>query len=224
MDELIRNLKGSGVLKSTRVAAAFQTIDRKDFVPTEYQREAYGDYPLPIGSGQTISQPFTVAFMLDLLDPRPGEKILDIGAGSGWQTALLACVVSEGDQKGKVHAIERIPELCELARANISRYGFIEQGTVELHCGDATQGLPDKAPFDKIIAAAGASEIPRAWKEQLKTGGTIVAPVGNSIWHYEKRLHGEWNIKEFPGFVFVPLVTKEARSTKHPPSPKGYGG
>ncbi len=98
MDELIKNLKRSGVLESPYVAAAFRAIERGDFVPREYQREAHGNYPLPIGQGQTISQPFTVAFLLDLLDPRPGEKILDIGAGSGWQSALLAYVVSRSDQ------------------------------------------------------------------------------------------------------------------------------
>ncbi len=232
MDELIQNLKRAGVLQSPFVTAAFHAIDRRDFVPAEHQHEAYGDYPLPIGGGQTISQPFTVAFLLDLLDPRPGETILDIGAGSGWQATLLAHVVSQEEgqesphqnkfgagqakvksqKSGKVYAIERIPELCRLARANISKYGFIQQGTAELHCGDATGGLPDAAPFDKIIAAASASEIPVAWKQQLKTGGVMVAPIQASIWRYRKLGPDEWKAEEFPGFAFVPLVTKEARS------------
>lgn len=215
MDELIQNLKRSGVLRSPHVEAAFRAIDRKDFVPAEYHNEAYGDYPLPIGSGQTISQPFTVAFMLDLLDPRPGEKILDIGAGSGWQTSLLAHVVSEkGGPTGKVHAIERISELCELAQANISKYGFIERGTVKFHCGDATRGLPNEAPFDKLIAAASASDIPAAWKEQLKIGGVMVAPVQASIWRYVKIGRDEWKAEELPGFAFVPLIQKENRKEK----------
>ncbi|MDP3727506.1 MAG: endolytic transglycosylase MltG [bacterium] len=221
MDELIRELKSAGVLGSPYVEAAFRAIDRKDFVPPEHLDEAYGNYPLPIGAGQTISQPYTVAFMLDLLDPRPGEKILDVGAGSGWQTTLLAHVVSGGAEgrntkdKGKVYAVERIPELCDIARANVSKYDFIKSGTVELHCEDATNGLPDAAPFDKIVAAAAGGELPAAWREQLKIGGTIVAPIGSSIWRYTKRGPDQWDREEFPGFAFVPLITKEARSTKH---------
>lgn len=206
MDELIRELKRQGVLKSLRVEAAFRAIDRAGFVLPAYQAEAYANYPLPIGQGQTISQPYTVAFMLDLLNPQPGENILDIGAGSGWQTALLAHIASQG-RGGKVVAIERIPELCRLARANLARYRFLERGTARLVCGDATAGLPEAAPFDKIIAAAAAGgEIPPAWREQLKPGGRIVAPVGGSVWRFTKKLDGEWRDEEFPGFAFVPLI------------------
>lgn len=215
MDELIAELKRQGVLSSPYVEAAFRAIDRADFVPPEYQAEAYGNYPLPIGHSQTISQPYTVAFMLDLLDPQPGEHILDIGAGSGWQTTLLAHIVSQqSSQKtnaerqtpGKVYAVERIPELCDLARANVARYNFLSRGIVELRCQDASRGVPEGAPFDKIIAAASAREMPAAWQAELNTGGVIVAPVGSSIRRYRNRGEGDWQIEEFPGFAFVPLV------------------
>ena len=127
MDELVRELKRQGVLRSPLVEQAFRAIDRKDFVRPEHRAEAYGNYPLPIGEGQTISQPYTVAFMLDLLDPRPGERILDVGAGSGWQAALLAHMVSPMDEsqrmgsRGRVYAMERSPELCRFAKTKIGR-------------------------------------------------------------------------------------------------------
>lgn len=241
MDEFIRELKRAGVLSSPHVEAAFRAIDRKDFVPPEYRDKAYADHPLPIGNGQTISQPYTVAFMLDLLDPRPGEKILDVGAGSGWQSTLLAHVVSQNDQngeidendkigkrlhraqrfiqpsdssnssRGKVYAVERISELCKLARRNIGKYGFLERGTVELRCGDAAGGLPNEAPFDKIIAAAAGDELPAAWRDQLKIGGVIVAPIGSSIWRYTKRGLDALDSKEFRGFAFVPLIREDRK-------------
>lgn len=210
MEELIAELKQGGVLRSSRIEKAFRAIDRKDFVAPEYIGEAYENRPLPIGSGQTISQPYTVAFMLDLLDPQPGETILDVGAGSGWQTSLLAEVVGGANGKrktGKITAFERIPELCEFARTNIENYDFITEGIVTLACGDAVADLPAKSWFDKIIAAASAeSEIPALWRKHLKIGGRIVAPVGNSIWRYTRTSENEWREEEFPGFAFVPLV------------------
>src|SRR3989344_867492 len=109
LEGLIQELLSGGYLKTPRIIDAFRLIDRADFVLPEYKDEACGNYPLPIGEGQTISQPLTVAFMLELLNPQPGEKILDIGAGSGWQTALLAEIVGP---KGQIVAIERIPKLC----------------------------------------------------------------------------------------------------------------
>lgn len=210
MDELIAELKTQGVLKSSEIEAAFRAIDRADFVRPEFKHEAYGNYPLPIGEGQTISQPYTVAFMLELLDPQPGEKILDIGAGSGWQTALIAEIVSSGERAvsktGHVIAIERISEICRLAEANLKKYNFIKKGVVELRCSDATADIPP-GPFDNIIAAAAAEKsIPESWRQATRIGGSIVVPIGNSIWRFTKQGESQWDEEEFPGFVFVPLV------------------
>jgi len=213
----VQNLIERGYLKTPRIIEAFQKIDRGDFVMDEYKSEAYVDIPLPIGGGQTISQPLTVAFMLELLQPEPGDKVMDIGFGSGWTTALLAYVVGK---KGKVCAIERILELCEFGRKNVAKYNFIDKGIVEMKCGDGTKGYEKGGPydnckaitasgnerFDKILAGASAKELPRAWKEQLKIGGRIVAPVGWSVWLFIKKNEDEFEEKEYPGFSFVPLV------------------
>lgn len=216
--QLIEELIASGALKTPRIIAAFEAIDRKNFVLPGYESEAYRNYPLPVGEGQTISQPLTVAFMLELLNPQPGEKVLDIGHGSGWQAALLAHMVSKEIQNfGKIIAIERIPKLCEFGRGNIEKYGFRTTGVVRTICGDATEGVSDEAPFDKIIAAAalhgqtiGAfaalKNLPDAWRDQLKIGGVMVAPIGRSIWRFTKRNNTEWGEEEFPGFAFVPLI------------------
>src|SRR3989344_4689112 len=201
-ESLISSLITEGYLKTPEIIDAFRTIAREDFVPEELRQEAYGNYPLPIGEGQTISQPLTVAFLLELLEPRAGNKILDIGAGSGWTTALLAYIVGE---KGEVFGIERIQKLCELGRKNLAKY--FDESRTKIICGDGTKGLPEKAPFDKILTGAAASrDIPQAWREQLKVGGRIVAPVGGSIWLYVKKSETELEEKEFPGFVFVPLI------------------
>jgi protein-L-isoaspartate(D-aspartate) O-methyltransferase len=141
--------------------------------------------------------------MLELLEPKAGEKILDVGAGSGWQTAMLAHIVGEG---GKVIAIERIEDLFMFTGKNISKYGFLENGIVKLIHGDGTKGYEAESPYDKIIAAASAERIPEAWKEQIKVGGRIVAPVRESIVVLEKTAPNEFLEKRHFGFSFVPLV------------------
>jgi len=203
-ENLIKELIEEGYLRTKSIIEAFQKIDRIDFVLEEYKNEAYGNYPLPIGFGQTISQPLTVAFMLELLEPKPGEKILDVGAGSGWQTSLLAYLAGE---QGRVIAIEIIPELKKIAETNIEKYNFIKIGRVELILGDGSKGYQKEAPFDKIIAAAAALSIPPAWKEQLKIGGVIVAPVGQNIVVLKKLNQNEFSQKQYFGFNFVPLVS-----------------
>ncbi len=203
MDELVNSLIENDVLHSPEIIDAFRSIDRKDFVLDIYKTSAYEDRPLPIEYNQTISQPTTVAFMLELLEPRKGDIILDIGFGSGWQSALLAHIVGPS---GHVYAIELIPKLKIFGEKNIEKYGFIQSGVVTCLCMNAQNGLPKKAPFDKIIAAASGETIPHAWKEQLKIGGRIVTPIKESIFLVIKKKEEEFEEKEFQGFVFVPFV------------------
>ncbi len=212
-ESLVKELVHEGYLKTPGIIKAFLAIDRKDFVPEEIKQFAYLNQALSIGYGQTISQPLTVAFMLELLDLKPGDKILDVGAGSGWAAALLAHIVSKGQggndeesQGGKVIAVERIQELKDFAENNIKKYGFIESGSVKVILGDASQEMPDEAPFDKIIAAAVADRIPEAWKSETRVGGRIVAPLNKSIVLLHKISATEFEKKEFFGFSFVPLV------------------
>jgi protein-L-isoaspartate(D-aspartate) O-methyltransferase len=223
---LIRHLKESGVLKTPQIIEAFLKIDRKDFLPEDVKNLAYIDEALPIGEGQTISQPYTVAFMLELLQPQTGDNILDIGLGSGWQAALLAEIISQKRKKsnvknqknnsgggGKIYSIEIIPEICKFGLANVAKYNFIKKGVVEIFCQNAFGGLPEIAEkiggFDKIIAAAAIQEkIPKAWKKQLKIGGRLVIPIKGSIWLFIKKTAEEFESQEFPGFAFVPFVKR----------------
>jgi len=200
--QLLKELQKASMLKTPKIKKAFELIDRADFVLPEYQKFAFENYPLPIGFSQTISQPYTVAFMLNLLKPQTGDKILEIGAGSGWQTALLAYLVG---QKGRVIGLERIPELAQKARKNIAKYPKFKK-IIKIIQVDGSKGLEKEAPFDKIIAAASAQEIPLEWKEQLAIGGKIVAPVKGSIVVIDKISQNDFDQTEYPGFVFVPLV------------------
>ena len=203
-DELIQDLEKSGVLENNLIKEAFLKIDRADFVPDYEKFFAYENHPLDIGFGQTISQPYTVAFMLSLLSPKPGEKILEIGAGSGWQTALLGYMVSK-KVGGKVIAIERIKELAEFAKKNILKYSLISKH-IKIIVGNGALGYEKDSPYDKIIGAASGKNIPEAWKQQLKIGGKIVTPVEESIWEIYKKSKTNFEIKKYPGFVFVPLI------------------
>jgi len=202
---LIDNLIQRGWLKTPRIIESFEKIKRVDFLPDDIKNLAEQNTALPIGFGQTISQPLVVAFMLEQLEPQPGDKILDIGSGSGWTTALLAEIVGE---KGKVIAIEIVPELKEFGEKNVAKYNFAEKGIAEFICTDGSKGLLEEAPFDKILASASAERLPQAWKEQLKIGGRIVTPIGSSIWVFVKKSETEFDEYEYPGFVFVPLINK----------------
>ena len=180
-----------GWLKTPRIIEAFRKIKRADFLPEEDKDLAELNEALPIGFGQTISQPLVVAFMLELLQPDSGEKILDIGSGSGWTSGLLAQIVSGGNkqgQNGRVIAVEIVPELKKFGEKNVAKYNYTEKGIVEFICADATKGYEKEAPYDKILASASARDrIPEAWKKQLKVGGRIVMPIGTSIWLFVKK-------------------------------------
>ncbi len=201
--DLVNSLIQDGWLKTPRIIRAFKEIKRADFMPDDIKNLAELNEALAIGYGQTISQPLTVAFMFEQLQPDSGDNILDIGSGSGWTTALLSHIVGK---KGKVTAIEIIPKLKEFGEENIAKYNFIKKGIAQFVCVDGSKGYEKQAPFDKILTSASAEQIPQAWKEQLKLGGRIVTPVRNSIWVLIKKSDKEFEEIEHPGFVFVPLV------------------
>ncbi|MCR4328675.1 MAG: protein-L-isoaspartate O-methyltransferase [Patescibacteria group bacterium] len=211
-EDLIAELIEQGCLHTPALIRAFQNVDRGDFVPDYLQKEAYENYPLPIGLGQTMSQPLTVAFMFELLMPQIGNTILEIGAGSGWQTTLLGYVVSEGTPPDllqhvpNIIAVERLSEIKKMAERNIAKYGMIERGIVKIALGDGSKGNASHVSYDRIISAASAHRVPVAWKEQLRIGGRIVAPVDDTIEVHEKITSSDFNIRIYHGFSFVPLV------------------
>jgi protein-L-isoaspartate(D-aspartate) O-methyltransferase len=180
---------------------AFAMIDRRLFLPPGNRPLANVDQALPIGYGQTNSQPYTIRLMLEWLDLKPDQKILDVGAGSGWTTALLGHIVSP---KGEVLGVERIPELVEFGSRNIDEAGI--RNTRILPAGDQF-GLPDEAPFDRILVSASSDELPDDLVKQLKNGGKMVIPVQDEIWQVTKKPQDHIGIKKLPGrFAFVPLL------------------
>ena len=200
MDELVDRLIEAGVLKTEGIIDAFRTIDRVHFVPEESAPFAHIDRPIHIGFQQTISQPTTVAFMLELLRVEPGEHVLDIGAGSGWTSALLGHIVGS---KGSVLGVERVDELVEFGKKNIAPYNMshvrIEKAGTEL-------GKPKEAPFDKILVSASARAFPQELLLQLREGGTMVLPVRDAIQKVVRFEH-QPIIETFEGYIFVPLIT-----------------
>jgi protein-L-isoaspartate(D-aspartate) O-methyltransferase len=169
-------------------------------MPENVRHLAGYDQAVPIGYGQTISQPYTVGMMFQWLDPQPGDKILDIGSGSGWTTALLAHLVGA---KGKVYAVERIPELVEFGRNNVDKLGF---NNVEFSTAGEELGLPEEAPFDRILVSAAADEFPEELMDQLKINGKLVIPIQNDILEITKTPKKGRDVRKHPGFVFVPLL------------------
>jgi protein-L-isoaspartate(D-aspartate) O-methyltransferase len=163
-----RQLRGRDV-EDPRVLAAMETVPRELFVPPDLRRRAYDDAALPIGSGQTISQPYMVARICEALALSGRERVLGVGTGSGYQAAVLA------ELAGEVHTIERVPELAEQARANLAAAGYEH---VHVHVGDGTLGLPEHAPFSAIAVAAAAPRVPEALYDQLEPRGRLVVPVG----------------------------------------------
>lgn len=203
--DLVNYLIRNGVLKSEEIINAFLKIDRIDFIRDENKFEAYADYPLPIGYGQTISQPWTVAFMLELLQPQEENKVLDVGFGSGWTTCLLAEIVGE---KGKVYGIEIIPEIFDFGKKNIEKYNFIKKKIVEVKRGDGSKGWKKYAPFDRILVSASADEIPQNLIDQLNLNGILVIPDKTGINQIIKKENGQIEKYHYYGFSFVPLVSE----------------
>jgi protein-L-isoaspartate(D-aspartate) O-methyltransferase len=187
---------------SPPVRAALSRVERHPFVPASQRDAAYGNHPLPIGAGQTISQPYIVALSTDLVAPRPGHRVLEIGTGSGYQAAVLAQIVAQ------VYTIELIGDLGHAAAARLAAAGYTN---VEVRIGDGYAGWPEKAPFDGIVVTAAAPRVPQALVDQLKAGGRLVIPVGASHAVQElrvltKRADGGVDERRVLPVRFVPLV------------------
>ena len=198
--ELFIHLKETThALRNPLIADAFEKVDRKDFVPKEYASQAYEDYPLPLGYGQTISQPTTVAFMLELLDPKEGHRILDVGSGSGFTTALLASIVGPS---GSVIGVEILPNLLAQSKNNIASYSLPNVSLVQ---AGKEFGLPAQEPYDRILVSAAAEHFPEKLIEQLTQGGILVIPVRESIYKITRTKEGHTK-ESCPGYLFVPLV------------------
>jgi protein-L-isoaspartate(D-aspartate) O-methyltransferase len=200
---LVKHLISVGALKTPRIIEAFRKTPRHLFVRKDYLSRAYEDIPLPTYQGQTISQPYTVAIMTEALNPKIGEKILEIGAGSGYQAALIGrCVGS----KGKVITIELEPDLVDISKKNIKK---VKLKNVMIIHGDGKLGYPKESLYDKCIITAACDEIPKPIIEQVKVGGKIVAPVndflGQKMLVVDKISETEFKKEDLGSFVFVPL-------------------
>ncbi len=193
--ELVNHLINRGVLKTDRIIEAFLKVDRADFVRKGFLDSAYGNFPLPIGEGQTISQPYTVAFMLELLQPEEDSLILDVGCGSCWTMALLATIA----MKGKVVGVEIVKELVEFCKGNLEKYNF---DNVEIYNADKLP--PDGGTFDRILVSAAAGELPEVLVNAMKENAIMVIPINSSIFKVEKK-NGELLMEEHYGFAFVEL-------------------
>lgn len=213
-----RQVEGRGV-RDPLVLAAMRAVRRELFVPEHSTREAYDDTPLPIGSGQTISQPYIVAFMIEALGLEGGEKVLEIGAGSGYAAAVLAEIA------GEVFTIERIGQLAKTASKNLARAGC---DNIHVRHADGTEGWPEEAPFDAILVSAGAPRVPQSLLRQLKPGGRMVIPVGHDQRDQElvriTRIEGDgYEREDIADVRFVPLLGREGWETTsedletHPP-------
>jgi len=202
---LVEKLRSEGYVKSEAVEKAMLKIRRHEFVPEWQKVQAYRDVPLFIGHGQTISAPHMVALMTENLDIREDSKVLEIGSGSGYQTAIIAEIAT----KGRIYSIERIPGLVDISRWNLGR---AEYKNVHVFYGEGTKGYGEEAPYDRIIVTAGAPRIPNALIEQLKDRGKMVIPVGGRMYQELKLVEKrgkKLNIKNLGGCMFVPLVGED---------------
>jgi len=193
-------IRGRGVTDE-EVLRAMSTVPRHEFVPPEYQNQAYDDHPLPIGYGQTISQPYIVALMTELLELKPGSKVLEIGTGSGYQAAILAELTDQ------VYTVEIIPELAEQAAKRLARLGYTN---VRVKTGDGYYGWEEHAPYDAIIVTCAPDHVPQPLIDQLRDGGRLVIPVGppggyQTLWQIRKE-GDQIKSRNVTGVIFVPLT------------------
>jgi protein-L-isoaspartate(D-aspartate) O-methyltransferase len=211
---LIKSLIEEGILKKPEVINAMLKVPREEFVPAELKDHAYMDSPLPSLEGQTISAPHMVAMMCELLDLRRGNKVLEVGAGTGYHAAICAEIVAPlealENERGHIFAIERLKNLVDFANRNLQRCGYNDRVTIIE--GDGTLGYPEMAPFDRILVTAAAPRIPPPLKIQLKDGGRMVIPVGEAysiqdliVVERKGDVYKEWT---YGGCVFVPLCGK----------------
>jgi len=199
-------LRSRGI-RDQRVLAAMELVPRHEFVAAEYRGQAYEDHPIPIGQGQTISQPYIVALMLEALTIEPSDTVLEEGTGSGYQTALLA------ELAGHICSVERHAELARSAEATLARLGY---GNVSVNVGDGSHGLSAAAPFDAIIVSAAAPQVPPALFEQLREGGRLVVPVGPSDCQellLVRKQEGQPVTERLEGCRFVPLIGDQGYSS-----------
>ncbi len=204
LDGLIHSLRDSRFLNDDNVESAFRDIPRHEFVPTSELDRAYYNEPLPIMKNQTISQPGVVSRMTEWLDIQDGQKILEIGTGSAWQTAILSYLVGTGD----VYSVERHSELVKFARENLEKFRL---NNAHVILGDGSLGYPKESPYDRIIITAACTKIPLPLLEQLGENGLIIAPVGDSLQSLvllKKTPEGIIEIKNQSNYVFVPLLGK----------------
>ena len=200
---VVNQIERRGV-KDPRVLRAMREVPRHVFVPHELWEDAYADSPIRIGHEQTISQPYIVALMTELLRVRPGDKVLEVGTGSGYQAAVL------GELAAEVHTIERFPELAHSAKTRLNDLGYTN---VNVHTGDGTLGYPPAAPYDRILVTAAAPAAPAALKDQLGEGGRLVIPVGSrhstQILEIYNRIGDEFSKMKHISVVFVPLIGED---------------
>jgi len=199
-----RQLRRRGIFER-HILDAFLAVPREEFIGPDHAHLAYGDHPLPIEAGQTISQPYIVALMIQAANIKPGDTVLEVGAGSGYAAAVISRIAA------KVIAIERQHELVEVARERLARLGY---DRVEIVEGDGTKGWLDEAPYDAILAAASGSHVPQALLGQLAPGGRLVMPVGDPGWTQElvkvtKQEDGILKQENLGGVRFVPLIGEE---------------
>lgn len=194
-------------IDSSRVLEAFRSVPRHRFVPENKREFAYSDGPLPIGKGQTISQPYIVAYMTDALELQGEERVLEIGTGSGYQAAIL------GELAAEVYTVERHPDLAKTASRRLQDMGYENIHVIQ---GDGTEGLPEHAPFQGVMVTAAAPEVPSPLLDQLDEGGRLIMPVGSrggQVLKLYRRREGDISVEALSPVAFVPLIGEHGHST-----------